>query len=445
MITATLAPTHTLDAVAIRDDFPLLARATLDARPLVYLDSAATSQKPTIVIAALDNYYRHRNANVHRGVYHLSEAATEQYEAARQLVATFINAPSPREIIFVRNTTEAINLVAQTWGRSTIGEGDLIVLSTMEHHSNIVPWQMLAAERGAQLAYVPLTDDHHLDMAAFAVLMQREPKLVAVTHVSNALGTINDVAAMAHQARAAGATVLVDAAQSVPHLAIDVQALGVDFLAFSGHKMLGPMAAGVLYGKRALLEEMPPFLVGGSMIRKVGLTESTWAEVPAKFEAGTPAVGDAIGLGVAINYLTKLGMDRVLAHEQAIVAYALERLTEIPGITIYGPKNPAHRGGVVSFSLDDIHPHDVASILDEQNVAVRAGHHCAQPLMDCLGEVATTRASFYVYNTNADVDRLVDALWVADRIFHGPRSFSSHWPVAAGDATTPVGQAGARA
>ncbi len=445
MPTATLAPARTLDAAAIRDDFPLLARSTPDARPLVYLDSAASSQKPAAVIAALDHYYRHLNANVHRGVYHLSEVATEKYEAARRLVAGFINAASDRECVFVRNTTEAINLVAQTWGRTNIGEGDLIVLSMMEHHSNIVPWQLLAAERGAQIAYIPLTDDHGLDMAAFADLMQREPKLVAVTHASNALGTINDVAAIARQAQAAGATVLIDAAQSVPHLALDVQALGVDFLAFSGHKMLGPMAAGVLYGKRALLEAMPPFLVGGSMIRKVGLTESTWAEVPAKFEAGTPAVGDAIGLAVAIEYLINLGMDRVLAHEQVVVGYALERLIEIPGITIYGPKNPTHRSGVVSFTLQDIHPHDIASILDEENVAVRAGHHCAQPLMASLGVVATTRASFYVYNTEADVDRLVAALWVADRIFHGPRSFASHWTAVPGDAMTPVVMAGVRA
>jgi cysteine desulfurase/selenocysteine lyase len=443
MLTAALASDRTLDAAAIRDDFPLLARSTPDPRPLVYLDSAASSQKPAAVIAALDHYYRHLNANVHRGVYRLSEAATEEYEAARRRVSAFVNASSDRECIFVRNTTEAINLVAQTWGRSNIGERDLIVLSTMEHHSNIVPWQLLAAERGAQLAYVPLTDDHRLDMAAFTDLMQREPKLVAVTHVSNALGTINDVAVITRQARAAGAVVLIDAAQSVPHLALDVQALGVDFLAFSGHKMLGPMAAGVLYGKRSLLEAMPPFLVGGSMIRKVGLTESTWAEVPAKFEAGTPAVGDAIGLAAAIEYLTNLGMDRVLAHEQAVVGYALERLTEIPGIRIYGPKDPAHRSGVVSFTLQDIHPHDVASILDEENVAVRAGHHCAQPLMASLGVVATTRASFYVYNTEDDVDRLVAALWVADRIFHGPRSFASTWPGAAGDAMTPVVKVGA--
>jgi cysteine desulfurase/selenocysteine lyase len=445
MPTATLAPANTLDAAAIRDGFPLLARSIADPRPLVFLDSAASSQKPAAVIAALDDYYRHVNANVHRGIYRLSEAATEKYEAARRRVAAFINAASERECIFVRNTTEAINLVAQTWGRSTIGAGDLIVLSTMEHHSNIVPWQLLAAERGAQLAYIPLTDDHRLDMAAFADLMQREPKLVAVTHVSNALGTINDVATIARQARAAGATVLVDAAQSAPHLACDVQALGADFLAFSGHKMLGPMGAGVLYGKRDLLEAMPPFLAGGSMIRKVGLTESTWAEVPAKFEAGTPAVGDAIALGVAIDYLANLGMDRVLAHEQAVVGYALARLAEIPGITIYGPSDPAQRSGVISFNLEQIHPHDVASILDEENVAVRAGHHCAQPLLASLGVVATTRASFYVYNSEDDVDRLVAALWVADRTFHGPRTFASPWPPAAGDAPTPVARAGAHA
>jgi cysteine desulfurase/selenocysteine lyase len=383
------------------------------------------------VIAALDHYYRHLNANVHRGVYQLSEIATERYEAARHRVAAFLNAASPRECVFVRNTTEAINLVAQTWGRQHIGPGDLIVLSLMEHHSNIVPWQLLAAERGADLAYVPLTADHRFDMAAYADLLRREPKLVAVTHVSNALGTINDVAAITRLAHNAGATVLVDGAQGAPHLALDVRALDVDFLAFSGHKMLGPMAAGVLYGKRALLEAMPPFLVGGSMIRKVGLTQSTWADVPAKFEAGTPAVGDAIGLAAAIDYLTSLGMDRVLAHEQAVVGYALDRLAEIPGLTIYGPRDPAQRSGVVSFTVDDIHPHDIASILDAENVAVRAGHHCAQPLMASLGVVATTRASFYVYNTEADVDRLIAGLQVADRLFHGPRSSAGHHPAAA--------------
>jgi cysteine desulfurase/selenocysteine lyase len=444
MSTTTLAPARTLDAAAIRDDFPLLARSTLDARPLVYLDSAASSQKPTSVIAALDHYYRHLNANVHRGVYQLSERATAEYEAARGLVATFINAASERECIFVRNTTEAINLVAQTWGRTNIGEGDLIVLSMMEHHSNIVPWQLLASERGAELAYIPLTDDHRLDMTAFAQLMRREPKLVAVTHVSNALGTINDVAAITRQAHAAGAVVLVDGAQGVPHMAVDVQALDIDFLAFSGHKMLGPMASGVLYGKRSLLEAMPPFLVGGSMIRKVGLTESTWAEVPAKFEAGTPAVGDAIGLAAAVTYLSNLGMDRILAHEHAVVGYALERLAEIPGISIYGPRELAHRSGVVSFALKDIHPHDVASILDEENVAVRAGHHCAQPLMAALGVVATTRASFYIYNTMEDVDRLIAGLLIANRVLGGPQPLDSHWSKEFGNGTY-VAAAGAHA
>jgi cysteine desulfurase/selenocysteine lyase len=441
MAAEVLAPARALDAAKIRDDFPILAGSAIDGRSLVYLDSAASSQKPAAVIAALDRFYRHLNANVHRGVYRLSELATAEYEAARRLVATFINAASDHECVFVRNTTEAINLVAQSWGRTNIAEGDLIVLSMLEHHSNIVPWQLLAAERGAELAFVPLTEDHRMDMAAFADLMRRQPKLVAVTHVSNALGTINDVAAITRQAHAAGATVLVDGAQSVPHLALDVQELDVDFLAFSGHKMLGPMASGVLYGKRALLEAMPPFLVGGSMIRKVGLTESTWAEVPAKFEAGTPAVGDAIGLAAAIDYLTALGMDRVLAHEQAVVGYALDRLSEIPGITLYGPEDPSRRSGVVSFTLEAIHPHDVASILDAENVAVRAGHHCAQPLMASLGVVATTRASFYVYNTEADVDRLVAALWVADRTFRGPRIFAGRWPTEAGNDAT----AGARA
>ena len=441
MPTPAPAPARALDADTIRNDFPLLARAAHDTRPLVYLDSAASSQKPAVVIDTLDHYYRHLNANVHRGVYRLSEVATEQYEAARRRVATFINAASDRECVFVRNTTEAINLVAQTWGRSMIGEGDLIVLSIMEHHSNIVPWQRLAAERGAMIAYVPLTDDHRLDLAAFDEAMQRGPRLVAVTHVSNALGTVNDIAAIARRARAAGATILVDAAQAAPHLALDVQALDVDFLAFSGHKMLGPMGASVLYGKLALLEAMPPFLVGGSMIRKVGLTESTWAEVPAKFEGGTPAVGDAIALAAAIDYLADLGMDRVLAHEQAIVDYALERLIEIPGITIYGPQDPAHRSGVISFTLDRIHPHDVATILDEEHVAVRAGHHCAQPLMASLGVVATTRASFYIYNSEADVDRLVAALWVADRTFHGPRTFVSDWPAPADERMPPVATA----
>ncbi len=405
---------------AIRADFPILNQPLApDRHPFVFLDSAASSQKPAAVIDALDDYYRRYNANIHRGVYQLSELATSKYEEARHLVAAFVNAASPNECIFVRNTTEAINLVAQTWGRRNLGRGDLIVLTVMEHHSNLVPWQILAEEKGAELAYVGLDGDHRLDLDAYDALLKREPKLVAVTHVSNALGTVNDVATIAAKAHAAGALVFVDGAQSVPHLPVDVQALDLDFLAFSGHKMLGPMGSGVLYGKKRLLDAMPPYMTGGSMIRRVGLTTSTWADVPAKFEAGTPAVGDAIGLGVAVAYLTRLGPARILAHEREIVGYAFERLAELPGIAIYGPRDPNVCSGVVSFNLADIHPHDVASILDAENIAVRAGHHCTQPLMEALGIVGTTRASFYVYNTLDDVDHLVDGLRTALRIFKG--------------------------
>jgi len=406
-----------LDGAAVQRDFPIFAAAARDGKPLTFLDSAASSQKPAAVIAALDDYYRTYNANIHRGVYHLSEQATSRYEAARHLCADFINARSARECVFVRNTTEGINLVAQTWGRRNIQQGDLIVVTIMDHHSNLVPWQLLAEEKGATLAHVRLTEDGRLDLAHLDELLARGPKLVAFPHISNSLGTVNDAAEIARRAHAVGATVLLDGAQSVPHLPTDVQALDCDFLACSGHKMLGPMGAGVLYGKMKLLEAMPPYMGGGSMIRKVDLDHSTWADVPAKFEAGTPAVGDAIGLGVAIEYLTQLGMDRVREHERELVAYALERLTEVPGLTIFGPHDPALRGGVVSFVLGDIHPHDVAAILDEENVAVRAGHHCTQPLMRALGVVATTRASFYVYNTPADVDRLVAALHRANRVF----------------------------
>jgi cysteine desulfurase / selenocysteine lyase len=427
---ATTTETTPLDAAAIRADFPVLNQPARDGKSLVFLDSAASSQKPAAVIEAMDDYYRRYNANIHRGVYQLSELATARYEEARHLVAAFINAASPRECVFVRNTTEGINLVAQTWGRKNIHAGDLIVLSVMEHHSNLVPWQILAEEKGAELGFVPLTADHRLDMTAFDDLLRREPKLVAVTQVSNTLGTVNDVAEIARKAHTAGAVVVIDGAQSVPHLAVDVQALDLDFLAFSGHKMLGPMGGAILYGKRALLEAMPPYMGGGSMIRKVELTRSTWADVPAKFEAGTPAVADAIGLGAAIEYLTTLGMDRVLAHEQEVVGYALERLVEVPGITIYGPEEPAQRSGVVSFNLADIHPHDVSAILDEENVAVRAGHHCTQPLMELLGVVGTTRASFYVYNTTQDVDRLVEGLHKAYRIFNPEPSAISSRPSA---------------
>lgn len=407
-----------LDAAAIRADFPVLNQPLEPGeKTLVFLDSAASSQKPAAVLDALNDYYRQYNANIHRGVYKLSEKATAKYEEARHLVAAFINAASPREIVFVRNSTEAINLVAHSWGRRNLKEGDLVVLSVMEHHSNIVPWQLLAEEKGIEIAYIPLTSDVRLDMEAYEQLLRREPKLVSVAHVSNGVGTINDVATIIRQAHEAGAVVLIDGAQSVPHLPIDVQALDCDFLAFSGHKMLGPMGSGALYGKRALLEAMPPFLGGGGMIRKVTLEGSTFADVPARFEAGTPAVGEAIGLGVAVEYLTALGMDRVREHERELTAYALERLREVPAITIYGPQDPELRGGVISFTLGDVHPHDVAAILDSDNVAVRAGHHCNQPLMHHLGVVATTRASFYVYNTLEDVDRLVAGLHAVNRIF----------------------------
>ena len=412
--------TSALDGAAIRTDFPILIRPPEHGRlPLVFLDSAASSQKPQRVIDALDTYYETSNANIHRGVYHLSEIATTAYEAARRKIATFINAASPRECVFVRNTTEGLNLVAQTWARANLQAGDLVVITEMDHHSNIVPWQLITQERGARLAHVPITGDGVLDQERYAELLAQEPKLVAFTHVSNALGTVNPAKEMIAQAHAAGAIAVLDGAQSAPHFAIDVQDLDCDFFAMSGHKMLGPMGAGVLYGKKALLDAMPPYMGGGSMIRKVELDHSTWADVPAKFEAGTPSVGDAIAMGVAIDYLTGLGMDRVWAHEQELGAYALDRLGEIPGIRIFGPQDTALRSGVISFELGDIHPHDVAAILDEHNVAVRAGHHCAQPLMRALGVMATTRASFYVYNTPEDVDRLVDALYGVYRTMTG--------------------------
>lgn len=406
-----------LPAATVRDDFPILDQTNERGQRLVFLDSAASSQKPTSVIEALDSYYREDNANIHRGVYQLSERATAHFEQARHQVADFINAPTAQECIFVRNTTEAINLVAQTWGRRHINAGDLIVLTIMEHHSNLIPWQMLAEEKGAELGFVELTPDGQIDGDSLDALLRREPKLVTFSHVSNSLGTMTDAAAITRQAHAAGAVVLIDGAQSVPHLPVDILAIGCDFYAFSGHKTLAPMGSGVLYGRMALLDAMPPFMGGGGMIRKVERDRATWAEVPAKFEAGTPAVGEAIGLGVAIDYLTALGMERVRQHEQALTAYALARMSEVPGITIYGPPDAADRGGVISFTLGDIHPHDVAAILDGENIAVRAGHHCCQPLMRELDVVATTRASFYVYNDEEDVDFLIAGLHKVNTIF----------------------------
>ena len=408
-----------IDWTRVREDFPILASVNHRGRRLVFLDSAASSQKPEQVIAAVDHYYRETNANIHRGVYDLSERATTQYEAARHMVADFVNAASAREIVFVRNTTEAINLVAQTWGRKNVAPGDLIVATTMDHHSNLVPWLLLAEEKDARLEVVRVTDGGLLDRDHLRELLAHEPRLVAFPHVSNSLGTINPAAEIIAMAHEAGAVVVIDGAQSVPHMPVDVQALDADFLAFSGHKMLGPMGSGALYGKLALLEGMPPFMGGGGMIRKVSTGRATWADVPARFEAGTPSVGDAIGLGVAIEYLQGLGMAHVTEHERGLTAAAVERLCEIPELRLYGPEEVTDRAGVISFTLGDIHPHDVAAILNEDNIAVRAGHHCCQPLMDRFGLVATTRASFYVYNGDEDIERLLAGLRRARDIFAG--------------------------
>ncbi|MDP9374087.1 MAG: cysteine desulfurase [Chloroflexota bacterium] len=408
-----------LDVDAVRADFPILAE-TQGGKPLVYLDSAASSQKPEAVIRALDDYYRHYNANVHRGIYGISERATAAYEEARHKIARFINAPDAREVIFTRGTTEGINLVAAAWGRANLRLGDVIVYTEMEHHSNLVPWQLVAGERGATLEVIPVTDEGRLDLDAYDQILARHRervRLVAVNHVSNALGTINPVREIAARAHAAGALVLVDGAQSVPHGPVDVQELGCDFLAFSGHKMLGPMGIGVLWGRRAILEAMPPFQGGGSMIRRVTLQRTTWADLPNKFEAGTPSTGDAIALGVAVDYLTALGMEAIRAHEHELTAYALDRLRGVEGLTVYGPPAAEERTGVISFTLGDIHPHDLATILDEDAVCVRAGHHCTQPLMDRFGLTATARASVYLYNTREEIDRLAAALERAKAIF----------------------------
>src|SRR5256884_125929 len=404
-------------AAEIRKDFPILARQ-VHGKPLVYLDSTSSSQKPDAVIEAMSTYYEMYHANVHRGVYEISEEATARMEKARVKTAHFINAHRSKQVIFTRNTTESINLVAYSWGNTNIATGDLIVLTEMEHHSNLVPWQLLAQRTGARLEFVPVTDEGLLNQDVYEQLLQQQPKLVAFTHMSNVLGTINPAKEMIAQAHATGAIVLLDAAQSVPHLPVDVQDLDVDFLAFSGHKMLGPTGIGVLYGKRTLLEAMPPFMGGGDMIRTVHLRESTWNDLPWKFEAGTPAIAEAIGFGVAVDYLRELGMAAVQQHEREMTTYALEQLRAIPGLKIYGP-DVSQRGGVISFTLDDIHPHDLASILDQEvGVAIRAGHHCAQPLMERFGLAATARASFYIYTLPEEIDILVQGLRKAQQIFH---------------------------
>jgi cysteine desulfurase/selenocysteine lyase len=405
------------DPNVVRRDFPILERR-INGRPLVYLDSASTSQKPTVVLDAIDRYYREYNANVHRGIYTIGEEATAAYERARVQVGRFINAPDSHEIVFTRNATEAINLVSYSWGRRNINRGDPIVLTEMEHHANLVPWQLLVQERDGDLEFIPITDDGLLRLDVFEVLLRLKPKLVAFTHVSNTLGTINPVREMVEMAHAAGALVLVDGAQAVPHIPVDVQELGVDFYAFSGHKMLGPMGSGALWARRELLEAMPPFLSGGEMIREVHLRRSDFNDIPWKFEAGTPAVGDAIGLGVAAEYLRGLGMAAVREHERDLVAYALDVLPRsVPGIQLYGPMDPDLRGGVIPFNLPGIHPHDVAQVLDRSAIAVRAGHHCTMPLHERLDLAATARASFNVYSTREDIDALVAGLLDVQRVF----------------------------
>ncbi|MGD8849634.1 MAG: cysteine desulfurase, partial [Anaerolineales bacterium] len=378
--------------------------------------NAATSQKPKQVIDVMSRYYEQHNANIHRGIHRLAEEATEAYEAARQRIAQFINARTWREIVFTRNTTESLNLLARTWGAAHLNSGDRVLLTEMEHHSNLVPWQMLAAERGIVLDFIPVTDDGRLDMAAYQQLLEREPKLVSLTHMSNMLGTINPVQEITRLAKEAGARVAVDGAQSVPHTPVDVQNLGVDFMAFSAHKMLGPTGIGVFYGREELLTEMPPFLGGGDMIKRVELSGFTMNDLPYKFEAGTPPIAEGIGFGAAVDYLDALGMENVHAYEQRISEYALDRLEEIPGVKVYGPSFDK-KGAVASFTMDGTHPHDVAQILDNEGIAVRAGHHCAMPVHQKYDILATTRASFYIYNTEEEVDRLVEALYKVKKLF----------------------------
>jgi cysteine desulfurase/selenocysteine lyase len=400
----------------VRESFPALTRE-VHGKPVAYLDSGASAQRVLASIQAVDRYERRHHSNVHRGSHTLSAEATAAYEGARATVADHIGAADRREVIFTRNATEAINLVAYAWGSANVRQGDRIVLTEMEHHSNIVPWQMLAERTGAEIDWVPITDDGLLDMDAYAGFLQREPKLVSVAHVSNVLGTENPLGELAHLAHDAGALILVDGAQAAPKLALDVSALGVDFYAITGHKLYAPTGIGALWARLDLLKAMPPFMGGGSMIRKVTKKGTTWADPPARFEAGTPAISQAIGMAAAIRWLDGIGMDAVAAHEREIAGYALERLADVPGLRVFGPPPSAERLGPVSFELEGVHGHDVAEILDRHGVAVRAGHHCAQPLMDRLGVPATARASFGVYTTAEEIDRLVEGLHDARRVF----------------------------
>ena len=415
MEAVTKAPALPRSLDEIRGEFPILAREVHD-KPLAYLDNGATSQKPLAVIEAMDRFYREHNANVHRGVHTLSEESTALYEDARATVAAHIGADR-REVVFVRNATEALNLVAYSWGRANLRKGDRVLVTEMEHHSNIVPWYLAAREAGAELDWAPITDEGRLDMDAFAKLLERRPKLVCVAHVSNVLGTVNPLAEIARMAHEAGALLVVDGAQAMPKLELDMASLGADFYALTAHKAYGPTGVGALFGRRELLEEMPPFIGGGSMIHKVGREEITWAKLPAKFEGGTPAIAEAVGFAEAVRWLDGVGLDAAHAAELELTAYGIERLAEVPGLRLFGPPAGEDRGGILSFELDGVHPHDVSEILDRHGVAVRAGHHCAQPLMERLGVPATTRASLAVYNTRGEIDRLVDGLHDVLRIF----------------------------
>lgn len=401
----------------IKSYFPILDQE-INGHPLVYLDSAATSQKPVQVIEALENYYKFDNSNVHRGVHTLGNRATEKYEGAREKVQKFINADSTEEVIFLRGTTTALNLVAQSYGRANVEEGDEIVITYMEHHSNIIPWQQLAKERGAILKYIELEEDGTISLEQVRAAITERTKIVSMVYVSNVLGTMNPVKEVAQIAHEHGAVMVVDGAQAAPHLKIDVQQLDCDFFAFSGHKMVGPTGIGVLYGKKALLNDMEPVEFGGEMIDFVGLYDSTWKELPWKFEGGTPIIAGAVGLGAAIDFLNEIGLDEIEKHEHEMAAIAMEKMNGIDGLQIYGPKDPSKRAGIVTFNLNDVHPHDVATVLDMSGIAVRAGHHCAQPLMKWLEVSATARASFYLYNGESDIDRLVEGLRSAKEYFN---------------------------
>ena len=411
-----------LDTEKIKEDFPILKRR-MNGKRLVYLDSASTSQKPIQVINKVNEVYKEYNSNIHRGIYKISEKATEEYIGSKEKASRFVNSDSYREIVYVRNATEAINLVALTWGEDSIKKNDHILIRSMEHHSNIVPWQLLAKRKGAVLDYIGLTKDFLIDMDDYGRKLEGKPKIVAITHASNVLGTINDVEKIARMAHAEGAHVLVDGAQSAPHMRVDVKRMGCDFFALSSHKMLGPSGIGVLYAKEGILEDMRPLLGGGDMIKSVSFKESAWNELPWKFEAGTQNIEGAIGFGAAIDYLDMIGMDSVRKHEKGLASYALKRLDEIEGLRVYGPSDTEKKGGIASFSIDGIHPHDVAQVLDSEGIAIRSGHHCAMPLVkEIIGEPSLSRMSFYVYNSKADIDAAIEALGKAKKMFGKERS-----------------------